>query len=101
MISSSVPDENSTPNMKKLLDESVVLEKIPAGENVVDDNTLLLDVMKLSSKYKEVILLYYYQDMKIPEIAEALQIPESTVSVRLKRGREKLKINLKGRFYDE
>lgn len=82
----------------KRIDESAVLEAIPADENIVEDDTLLLNVMKLSLKYKEVILLYYYQDMKIREIAKALQIPESTVSIRLKRAREKLKINLEGWF---
>lgn len=85
----------------KRIDESAVLETIPADENVVEDDTLLLNIMKLSLKYKEVILLYYYQDMKIREIAESLQMPESTVSIRLKRGREKLKINLEGWFYNE
>lgn len=84
----------------KHVKESAVLDDIPAHENAVRDDTLLLEVMKLSRKYKEVVLLFYYQDMKIREIAEALQIPESTVSVRLKRAREKLKSNL-GRDYGE
>ena len=84
----------------KHVKESAVLDDIPARENAVRDDTLLLEVMKLSRKYKEVVLLFYYQDMKIREIAEALQIPESTVSVRLKRAREKLKSNL-GRDYGE
>lgn len=85
----------------KRIDESTVLENIPGDETSIGDDSLLLQVMKLSPKYKEVILLYYYQDMKIREIAKALQRPESTVSVRLKRAREILKVNLKGGFYDE
>ncbi len=84
----------------KHVKEAAVLDDIPAHENAVRDDMLLLEVMKLSRKYKEVVLLFYYQDMKIREIAEALQIPESTVSVRLKRAREKLKSNL-GRDYGE
>lgn len=85
----------------KHVDESAVLDNIPANENSVRDDTLLLEVMKLSRKYKEVVLLFYYQDMKIREIAEILQIPESIVSVRLKRARERLKSNLEGMYYDE
>ncbi|GAA0182844.1 sigma-70 family RNA polymerase sigma factor [Clostridium sediminicola] len=85
----------------KRIDESTVLENIPGDKDSIEDDSLLLEVMKLSPKYKEVILLYYYQDMKIREIAKALQRPESTVSVRLKRAREVLKVNLKGGFYDE
>ncbi|MOA24629.1 RNA polymerase factor sigma C [compost metagenome] len=61
-----------------------------------EDDTLLYQIIKLSSKYKEVLLLYYYQDMKIREIAEVLQIPESTVSVRLKAGKGIVKSETKG-----
>ncbi|WP_152395330.1 sigma-70 family RNA polymerase sigma factor [Paenibacillus guangzhouensis] len=78
------------------IDGSVILENIPAEVHDVEDDTLLYQIIKLSSKYKEVLLLYYYQDMKIREIAEVLQIPESTVAVRLKRARESLKGKLKG-----
>ena len=68
--------------------------------NVADD-TLILEVMKLKPRYKEVILLFYYQDMKISDIALALNAPESTVSVRLKRARELLKQRLGGWYYEE
>lgn len=85
----------------KRVDESVVLDNIPTDESLIKDDTLLLEVMKLSQKYKEVILLFYYQEMKIREIAEILKIPESTVSVRLKRAREKLKSNLEDMDYAE
>lgn len=78
------------------IDASVILENIPAEAHDIEDDTLLYQIIKLSSKYKEVLLLYYYQDMKIREIAEVLLIPESTVSVRLKRARESLKGKLKG-----
>ncbi len=65
-----------------------------------EDDTLLRAVMELKPKYKEVILLFYYQDMKISEIARVLNAPESTVSVRLKRAREQLKKRLEG-WYGE
>ncbi len=48
-------------------------------------------VLKLSVKYREVLLLYYYEDLQVIEIAEFLQVPVSTVKTRLQRGREKLK----------
>ena len=67
----------------------------------LQDDTLVLEIMKLSPKYKEVILLFYYHDMPIREIARALNIPESTVAVRLKRAREQLKSKLEGWYYDE
>ena len=57
-------------------------------------------IMKLPSRYKDVILLYYYQDMSTEEIAEALGIAQSSVSNRLRRSREKLRKLLEGRDQD-
>jgi RNA polymerase sigma-70 factor (ECF subfamily) len=46
----------------------------------------------LEAKYREVLVLYYYEGMTYQEISEVLQIPISTVGVRLKRARNNLKI---------
>ncbi len=53
----------------------------------------MLDVSleKLSPKYKEVLLLRYFEDMDYKEMAEVLEVPVGTVSIRLKRAREALK----------
>ena len=48
-------------------------------------------VWMLSEKYSTVIYLFYYEEMKISEIAEALGLSQSAVKQRLSRGREKLK----------
>ena len=84
-------------------DAEAALESIPAvyDAGVIDNDALLVNIMKLKPKYKEVILLYYYQDMKIREISDVLKTPEGTVSARLKRAREILKIQLKGWYYDD
>ncbi|NUU62094.1 sigma-70 family RNA polymerase sigma factor [Paenibacillus agri] len=78
------------------IDGSANLENIPSEQHEIEDTELIVQIMKLSPKYKEVILLYYYQDLKIKEIAEILKAPESTVAVRLKRARGILKTKLKG-----
>jgi len=70
-------------------------------EPALPDDTLLMEIMKLPPRYREVILLFYYQEMKIREIAEVLGTPVSTVAVRLKRARERLTPVLKGWYYDE
>lgn len=70
------------------------------GPHVGEDSVLLAEVMALKPKYREVLLLYYYQDLKISEIAKALGAPESTVSVRLKRARDQLKQRLEGWEFD-
>ncbi|HBQ85628.1 MAG TPA: RNA polymerase subunit sigma-24 [Syntrophomonas sp.] len=79
------------------------LNEIPADTSLEtqQDNTLVLEIMKLSPKYKEVILLFYYQELKIQEISQVLNIPESTVSTRLKRAREQLGTKLKGWYFDD
>lgn len=66
------------------------------GPHAAEDGALLEEVMALKPKYREVLLLYYYQDLKISEIAKVLGSPESTISVRLKRAREQLKSRLEG-----
>lgn len=64
-----------------------------------DENAVLgLEILKLKPIYREVIVLYYYEDFSVIEIADILQISENTVKTRLKRGREHLKqkLSLKG-----
>jgi RNA polymerase sigma-70 factor (ECF subfamily) len=46
---------------------------------------------KLDLKYREPIILHYYDEMDYKGIADVLQIPISTVGVRLSRGRALLK----------
>ena len=46
---------------------------------------------KLSPKYREPLILYYFEDMGYKQIAEVLQLPVSTVGVRLQRGKALLK----------
>ncbi len=46
---------------------------------------------QLSLKYREVLVLYYFEEMDYKEIADVLRIPMSTVGVRLQRGRLQLK----------
>lgn len=48
-------------------------------------------LLKLPLKYREVLLLYYYEDLAVAEIAALIHIPASTVTTRLQRARAKLK----------
>lgn len=45
----------------------------------------------LDPKYREPLILYYYEELSYAEIAEILQIPQSTVGVRISRGKAALK----------
>jgi len=47
-------------------------------------------VEKLDAKYREPIVLFYFQELDYNEISEILRLPVSTVGVRISRGRQKL-----------
>lgn len=59
-----------------------------------EEREIFENIFNLRPRYKEVILLYYYQELKIKEIAEVLDISEANVSMRLQRGRAELRIKL-------
>ena len=86
----------------KRIDESAILENIPVDnyEMNVQRDEIIAEIMKLSAKYKDVVILYYYREMKIQEIANVLKIPEATVSTRLSRAKNILKIKLGGCHYE-
>jgi RNA polymerase sigma-70 factor, ECF subfamily len=49
---------------------------------------------QLPIKYKEILILYYMDDMLYKDIAETLDIPLGTVMSRLNRAKEALKVTL-------
>ena len=74
------------------------LEEVPEGMACAlpEDRSLLLDIMQLPDKYKQPLLLYYYQDMTMEETAQALGMSKSTVYNRLKKAESILKLQLPG-----
>ncbi len=46
---------------------------------------------KLKVKYREPVVLYYFEEKDYQEISDILKIPVSTVGTRLKRGRREIK----------
>lgn len=64
----------------------------------IEHEELLKEIMDLPKKYREIIILYYYQQLSTPEIGKALQIPEGTVRSRLYRARELLKYSIGGKI---
>ena len=51
-------------------------------------------IATLSAEEREVVILKEYQDLTFPEIAEALDVPLSTVKTRLYRGLGQLRLHL-------
>ena len=87
----------------RLFDRRVPMEQLPEASVpfTAEEDSLIGEVMKLPFRLREVILLYYYQDMNVNEIANSLGLSQSSVSGRLKRGRDKLKTALEGRGFHE
>lgn len=56
-------------------------------------------VNTLPPKYREVLLLYYFQEMDVPATARSLSIPEGTVKARLFRARDMLRAKLQPLFH--
>ena len=59
---------------------------------------LLREVMNLPIKYREPVILYYYEELSTVDISAALKIPEGTVRSRLFRARTMLKSNIEGKI---
>lgn len=60
----------------------------------IEKRDLVETLFTLSLTYREVIILYYYEEMSTVEIAKLLNCPESTVRTRLQRARKQLKNRL-------
>ena len=76
-------------------------ENIAIDKEKQKDIGLIDSLFQLPKKYRIVLFLFYYEDYKIKEIAEILNIKESTIKTRLSRGRTLLKDVLKGGIKNE
>lgn len=88
---------------KTVLIEQTDLEKIedPNQPKVEEQMDLLQVLGELDDKYKTVLLLRYYQDYQVKQIAEMLNCPEGTVKTNIRRGLKVLKNALKGAYVDD
>ena len=82
----------------RFIDKKVDVDRleIPRADQNDVSISLMMEIMRLPHKYMEVVLLYYYEDLKLNQIAEALGMSESMVSRRLRKAREMLKGMLEG-----
>lgn len=78
------------------VDASKAIEALPPAQLAVlpEDRSLLLDVMALPEKYRQVILLYHYQRLTMRDVAQVLDVDVSTIHARLKKAEALLKRQL-------
>lgn len=65
-------------------------------EELILKDTLSNAIMQLNVLDREVLLLYYYEELSIKEIGVVIGKPTNTANQRLNRARKKLKEILKG-----
>ena len=87
----------------KRVDRSIPLDQLPEpyADAPIPDRTVIETVLALPLGLRQVILLRYWQTMKIKEIGEALHLSPETVKKRLKRANQKLSAQLKGWYCHE
>jgi RNA polymerase sigma-70 factor, ECF subfamily len=59
--------------------------------NQEENDRLMKMILSLPIKYREVIMLYYYQDVSTLELSKLLSVPTETIRTRIRRGRIILK----------
>jgi len=73
------------------LDHPVVADSAIA---VADRDALERGFLRLDPESRSVIVLHYYLDLSLPEIAAALRLPEGTIKSRLHRARSSMRAAL-------
>lgn len=87
----------------RYMDRSVDLDALQISAEAISNTKIALmqEIMRLPRREMEAVLLYYYADFPIREIARTLHISEPAVSKRLTKARHVLKDALKGGAADE
>lgn len=80
--------------------EDQILERSEVHEEIALKISMEQEISRLPKEFKEVIILYYFQNLKIKEIAEILDINISLVKYRLSESKKMLKKSIdKEDFY--
>lgn len=87
----------------RLYAKATPLDQLPEPGYCPDtpDDTVLQAVLSLPDRYREVIVLHFYQLMPLTDVAAALRLPQATVRTRLHRAKKLLQPQLKGWYFDE
>jgi RNA polymerase sigma-70 factor, ECF subfamily len=93
-------------NKKRLRQEPVYDEQIELADTGINVEESFLEMQKrvhlrkailqLDEKYRNVLILFHFQELSYEEIGEVMQLPVKTVETRLYRGRQQLRKYLSG-----
>jgi RNA polymerase sigma-70 factor (ECF subfamily) len=90
-INESINFVKSSYKKKIVLNEEIVRSTSDQTKENTDKEYLKYYVNELPDKYKSVVILFYFENLKTVEISELLKISEAAVRKRLERARDILK----------
>ena len=73
------------------IDDTVIQNTASSEDNYEIENSLEWVLNQIDKDLKEIVVLYYYDDFSVADIANILEIPQGTVKSRLSRAREQIK----------
>ena len=80
--------------------DDLMMAQLPDEDTLQPDTSdapdVYAEVLKLPQQMREVLLLFYYENMSIRDIADALGTSEVNIKKRLSRARQKLRLVLEG-----
>lgn len=76
------------------IDDDGMPEQVAPDEGIEDKIDVVRALARIAPIHREVLVLYYFDDMPTSEMAQALEVAPGTVSSRLARARDALKLAL-------
>jgi len=73
------------------IDDTVIQNTASSEDNYEIENSLEWVLNQIDKELKEIVVLYYYDDFSVADIANVLDIPQGTIKSRLSRAREQIK----------
>lgn len=84
-------EQGELPYENSVLETNIGAGSASAFQEILENSVVSKAITELSPEIREVILLYYYQELKLKEIAKLLDLPMTTVVYRQQRGKKELK----------
>lgn len=103
----NVRKNNNRNRIVPVITNETAMNNVPDHENILE--TLIHDERKsmvykgvegLESKYRIVVVMYYYGNLSVEDIGKALNIPKGTVKSRLHKSRQIMKKYLEETGYE-
>ncbi|MRG85933.1 sigma-70 family RNA polymerase sigma factor [Salinibacillus xinjiangensis] len=87
---------------KVVLDENLISNLSDGSSRDIEGKLDVINaISNLSKSYQTVIILYYYHDLTIHQIAETMEKPDNTIKTYLRRAKIELKKIIGGVNYSE